>query len=240
MKFKTLFFALCLTVTLASCSDDQDNNEIKNDTENSGNGNADELTEEGKKFVGLWGVSLGTNGHTFLFLPNGKACRDNKTFGLWSYDETSKVLATTIDMWQFQITAVFENNWVGYTINTGRGANASRGSDGDFLEYYLNMLSWNSTDSLMQYRDPFDANTNYYSISTISYSDVVIDGSTITANFSYSYSWDHWPHVGSGEAEGSVTITNAYADNPSMKIDSKLYRDSEIPMRKGTYIGYWR
>ena len=241
MKLKTLLFTLCIATFFTSCSDDEQ-------TVNSGitppTGEEDtttELTEEEQKLVGLWNLNANGNGHFFVFLPNGKACRDGKTYGEWAYDPDTKILATTINMWQFQITALFDDNFVGYTINTGRAVNASRGTDTDMFKQYLNMVRWINTDSLAKYSDPFESHaSSYYSVSSMNYSDLTIDGTTFTAKFSYDYSWDCDRHSGHSSANGSLTVTNAYSDNPSLKIEHKYSKDSDLPMREGTYMGYWK
>lgn len=242
MKTKLFYFlALCLALTYISCSDDPSTDE-SNGTNIIDNDVLENLSEDEKKFVGLWHVSAGGYGHTFIFLPNGKACRDDKAFGLWAYDSTSKVLATTIDMWQFKISAIFEDNWVGQTVNTERGANASRGTESEYFKSYTNMVVWTSTDSLRYYKDPFknEANSNNYFISEIEYSDITIEGSTFSANCSYYYASRKWPSYTQYDMNGKIYIINAYGDTPEMTIESNVDSDSEFPLRKGTYVGHWK
>lgn len=122
-------------------------NELSNDVANLKNGDTSnsQSTIEAK-FVGSWTASVGGSGHNFVFLPNGRAMRDRESFGKWSYNEEKQILATTLEMWSFNITAIFDDEWVGTTVNTGKSVNARKESDAYFIPEYLRMLTWISED----------------------------------------------------------------------------------------------
>lgn len=156
----SLMFVTATSVGIVSCGDDDEEVVPANETTSSnepdsssepsspeGEEFTSKLSPEEQKFVGYWGVATGSGYHTFIFLPNGKAVRDNESYGQWQYNPQTGILATTIDMWQFNVTAIFEDAWTGVTINTGRGVSAHRGNDADFLKSLLKLIDFSQKQS---------------------------------------------------------------------------------------------
>ena len=166
MMLLSIMFVATMSVGFVSCGDDdeevvpKDEKTISDDTSSSSNSNPSEdsesettLSPEEQKFVGYWYIRVGANEHYFLFLPDGKAVRSEQrygewqyTHGEWQYNPQTKLLATTIDMWQFEVTAVFDNAWTGVTVNTGRAVNASRAEDKDYLERLLKIIDFSQSN----------------------------------------------------------------------------------------------
>ena len=216
------FLATLLIVSLSACGGDEPEGE--NGNENGGGTDSEfNLSENEKKFVGSWYVSVNANSHTFTFFPNRRVIRDSSKSGMWEYDETSKILATSVDMWQFQLTMLMDETWTGITINTGRGVNAERTTGNwQYFHDYMEMTVFGKDGY-----NPFDAGRG-----SISYSDIVIEGSTIKARATARDSSDRT--IGFAD----ITITNAYGEEPQAVLDTYL-ESPENPLMKGTYSGGW-
>jgi|GEM_PF-6712915 len=161
-KWLYIFVMAVVCVGFASCGDDdeevvpKDEKTNSDGTDSSSDSNPSEdgesettLSPEEQKFVGYWYIRVGANEHYFLFLPDGKAVRSEQrygewqyTHGEWQYNPQTKLLATTIDMWQFEVTAIFDNSWTGVTVNTGRAVNASKAEDKEYLGLLLKRIDF--------------------------------------------------------------------------------------------------
>ena len=85
------------------------------------------LDKETAQFIGVWVVSSDNPEREYaywIFYDDGTAKKviseysysnyyewKSGGFGKWSYDKDTKILATTVDLFQVQITMVSENEW---------------------------------------------------------------------------------------------------------------------------------
>lgn len=90
-------------IALASCSKDDD------PTDNN-------PTDKYSEFVGEWEGDMGD----FMFFNDGNAkqiSKNNKvTFGKWTFDKETRILATTVNDWQFRITLSSNDSWAGANL----------------------------------------------------------------------------------------------------------------------------
>lgn len=212
-------------LSLTSCGDDgsiqqeQENNE-ENELENN-------LSEKALRFVGCWGAQVSAYGHQFTFFPNGKAIRDSASKGVWTFNEDSDILATTIENWQFKITLSTNEAWAGYTLNTGRTVNASKKEDNLFVRDYLLITNWKNEEG-----DYFPLKLN--SSQNITYSNIILKDKEITMDFKLSYMKNYRQLT----TNGNIIIENIYKESPKMTINSSIV-DSTYLFMKGVYIGYF-
>lgn len=64
-------------------------------------------SENDSEFVGGWQGTMGK----FLFFNDGNAKLGGDIFGKWTFDNETKILATTLDGWQFVVTLTSEDQW---------------------------------------------------------------------------------------------------------------------------------
>lgn len=116
----------------------------------------DRLTEAQRKFLGYW---HNKNGNAdFLFNADG-SCQcfypsypSDNTSGEWSYDESTKILSTTMDSYQWTITLSTDKSWAGVSLG-GSGAQSFSHSDLFHLwSAYLLKHSWVRKDG----KNPID------------------------------------------------------------------------------------
>ncbi len=85
------------------------------------------LDKDSAQFIGVWAVSSDNPAREYaywIFYDDGTAKKviseysysnyyewKSGGFGKWSYDKDTKILATTVDLFQVQITMVSENEW---------------------------------------------------------------------------------------------------------------------------------
>lgn len=199
------------------------------------NNNSTSLGYKAEDFVGYWNMSVAGNSHPFVFLPNGKAWKVyNQWSGEWTYNEKTNVLATSIEMWSFDITAVFGNHWTGTTINTGKAVSATKGDDASLIEEYLKMLIWKQEDgTTSKISNGF---YDYYLNSEYYYSGIlnlILDVENGNASFEveYEYELTHYTTIENKryKKKDSYEIKGMYRDQPTLIINS------------GTlYYGTWR
>ena len=193
--------------------------------------NSTSLGYKAEDFIGYWNMSVAGNSHSFIFLPNGKAIRDGSVTGEWTYNEKSNVLATNIEMWSFNITAMFGNNWTATTANTDRAVKATKGDNNNYIDGYVRMLVWQQENgTTFRISDGF---YNYYSnlsdvISYYGISNIIIDAENGNASFEVEYEEQFNKYL-TAKRKDSYEIQGMYNDQPTLIINS------------GTpYYGTWR
>ena len=117
----------------------------------------DPLSEEQKKFLGYWHCNNGTT--DFMFLADGtcksySTSEENIKYGVvtemlkvksgnWNYNETAKILSTTIGGWQWTITQSPNLSWAGTSLNPDNpGAQSFSRSDMYHCCSYLRGYKW--------------------------------------------------------------------------------------------------
>ena len=111
-KRLTVSLILLFSFSFTSCESDEHDEPSKTDTQST----------EARKFVGIW-YSDATSGGEWTFNSDG-TCEfyyHDKYVGEWSYNHESKVLATTILNWNWEIYTISDNAWTGRHL-AGKGS----------------------------------------------------------------------------------------------------------------------
>lgn len=121
MRFlgKLLVLAFVMPVLFTSCSSSDDGAEDTKEPERP----EDNLPAGAKAFVGFWSNQTDI-GSYFIFFGDG-ACWMLKReshykiwdAGYWTYDNATKILATTMGNWQWQVTLSNDVNWAGISLS---------------------------------------------------------------------------------------------------------------------------
>lgn len=100
--FTKLFIITFLCINFASCSSEEDSSNLQESPE-------DNLPEEAKTFLGYW-KNQGNKGGDFIFFEDGtcwmmpftnsSSHNYSHNDGYWTYDPSTKILATTTNQWQ--------------------------------------------------------------------------------------------------------------------------------------------
>jgi hypothetical protein len=143
----TFFAATCCF----SCSSgDSDEDSIEN------NAVEDNLPTETKMFVGYWmNETNTTKGGNFIFFSDGNCFmyplnEDGRVDGYWTYDSSTKILATTTNLWQWQVTLSNSDAWAGVSLGSSSVQTFKKNNDKKaFFEKLLENSSWiSSNDSV--------------------------------------------------------------------------------------------
>ncbi|MCD8235053.1 MAG: hypothetical protein LUD00_00035 [Prevotellaceae bacterium] len=129
-----LVFLLLAGTGFVSCSsdDDESGTEIEHPEDN--------LPNEAKAFVGYWSTS--ENAPDFVFFGDGVCWRLDEYAkcqekGYWTYDATTKILATTTSGWQWQVTLSNRDSWAGLSLNKSKTMSYNKKTR---MYDYLNMI----------------------------------------------------------------------------------------------------
>lgn len=160
MKTRILLLATLIAIGLTSCSSKDDEPKQEDSIENN-------LSNDAKMFVGYWN-NQGNKGYNFIFFEDGIcwAQKRNESLGhvnqgYWTYDSTTKILATNVDSWQWQVTLSNSETWAG--VSLGLGTVQTFDIVKDRLSYLLNLIQyskWNNSSNVLQIFDNYDG---YYS-----------------------------------------------------------------------------
>lgn len=131
-------------IGLMSCSsdDDESGTEIEHPEDN--------LPNEAKAFVGYWmNGGNGSRDYDFVFFGDG-ACwmldgdnMERLDKGYWTYDATTKILATTTGNWQWQVTLSNKDSWAGLSLDTNKPQTYYKKTETfDCLNMILNKSTW--------------------------------------------------------------------------------------------------
>lgn len=137
---KTFLAAAVAAVLLNSC-------DTGNSSGNSGNIN---IPDASKPFVGYWERSTSSNWwwYYYIFRPDGTCTyyayngynesSDTPVDGVWNYDPETKILATTMEGHQWQVTISADNEWSGIALWLESESHTfTRLSDADMIKYIV-------------------------------------------------------------------------------------------------------
>lgn len=230
------------------------------ETDNRDNGDTGvTITDESRFFVGSWDI-VGT-GAVFTFFPNGKALQRNSNSlytGQWSYDSQKDLLLTTIELWQFSITAKFNDAWTGSALNTGKTVKADRTN---YLNEYNRVVSFSdgTTNPFIMAKGYSTGQTIYattYSDHELSFSDIVINDIQINAIAEEKYRYTSFYRDDITIIKRPIIIEYPNTENPILKLDKECtyividqeHKNDTTIMEKrtdiqnlkpGTYQGKW-
>ncbi len=163
MKRFYFFALLALCISLFACSKDDSEDSKASGIEDKGP--LSHLSEEARKFVGCWDEG-------WIFYPDGTCCRIdydgyvvNRKTGEWKYDDVTKLLATTIENYQYTITLVTDNAWSGVSLG-GNGAVSYHKYDAGYACELLSKKQWKGKSNI------HIAGNTYYSGQGLTFSQI--------------------------------------------------------------------
>ena len=134
--YVAMFMFSAISMMLVSC--DKSSNET--DIEESGMG----LSDAAKAFVGYWYTRSYNSSKYFMFFSDGTCWETNGSSvvneGRWSYNETTKILATTLDPYnpyQWQVTLSESESWAGIDFNYNKARSFVKESVPEYREFLL-------------------------------------------------------------------------------------------------------
>lgn len=102
-------------------------------------------TDKFSEFVGEWEGDMGD----FMFFNDGNAKQisnnDKVTFGKWTFDKETRILATTVNDWQFQVTLSSNDSWAAANL-AGTQTYSFEREDEDEDYFYDLLLGATCTD----------------------------------------------------------------------------------------------
>ncbi len=150
--FTTALFALFLCVNLVSCSNDDEGVVPENPTSPE-----DNLPEEARAFVGCWIKNDNTIvAGDFMFWGDGtcwmRPATSNSTpytiFGYWTYNPETKILATTTNNWQWEVTLSNSKVWAGVSISSQKTLSFNKASNESFFRWVLDTKNWKNDEEV--------------------------------------------------------------------------------------------
>lgn len=234
----TFLLIMSLSICIIACSSDNDDETTNPPTEIS-EAPEDNLPEEVKAFLGYW-VNQGNKGGDFIFWSDGTCWQLPGSYdisyhqeGYWTYDTTTKILATTTGQWQWQITLSNSEAWAGFSLGSSKTTYTfKRGDNLSFMKALLSGSSWEeSADSTMTLSQYYYKDYNYYFYSgslhfinkPLVYKNSYTNGRVLcieedknTNDYVFNYILGELGHTYSGDdvlrriSSGSVTLKNPY------------------------------
>ena len=147
LRLLSISLAVAMSFGFVSCKGDDDD----------GNDPGDEKVVSGvaEKFIGVWRAN--GYGDGFFFLPNG-LCEEYHDFfssgpgrflSEWTYDESTKQLATTLSGNSWTVSMITNEAWTGISLKDGKSVTYKRDNN-YFLTAFLDMMddSWTGEMSL--------------------------------------------------------------------------------------------
>lgn len=220
MKKYFYLLAMALCVGFASCSGDDDP--------------GTDLSKEAEKFIGGWSSS---GSDDYLFLPDGTFIKGHKghmwgdDYANWSYDETTKQLATTMDGESWTVSMITESAWTGISAKKGKSITYQR-DNSCYLECFFDaMENWDNSDPIAIQTEAIiktkkESNPFYTYMSKLpninaSNNDIKIESSSIKAtNVEFRFADDTL-------FRGIVTINNYGKENAKMIISGTVVPTNE-------------
>lgn len=117
----TTLMVAFLSLGLYSCSNDDEE-------KSGGNSPEDNLPEASKSFVGYWRNSQENlvSSCDFVFFGDGSCSRyasesgGHMDKGYWTFNDITKILATTVGEWQWEVTLSNSETWAGISLGSAK------------------------------------------------------------------------------------------------------------------------
>lgn len=254
----TLMMVSMLSIGFISCGGDDDEAPGGNEQVESPE---DNLPESSKGFVGYWRNSQDNlvTSNDFVFFGDGSCDRYN-TYngrfldgGYWTFNDITKILATTVGEWQWEVTLSNSETWAGLSLGSAKTQTFKR-DDSRYALAYLRNTVWEYdtlTTMTLDYCDMHDISISFnsddyeslkkmykYPLSRYMYiTDASISKSNIIAKYTIRDSYEFHYIGGSQETRtrdidtGTITIKNYNRSNASIILSKnpdhefKLKRD---------------
>lgn len=155
-KYWSILLLVAVSLPLFnSCGGDPDSND---------DGNTGQIPDEQKVFLGYWHSTDGSNSD-FIFNADG-TCNAYDFYdttpksGIWSYDNTTKTLSTTIGSNSWIISISNYQAWAGVHLGGGGAESFARSDLQHLWRVYLKCFNWIKDDTY--HTMSFSSNAEYY------------------------------------------------------------------------------
>ena len=204
VAFAGMLVFITTNMMLVSCNQ-------PDDTYNEGN-----LPNAARAFVGCWSSNdYNSSSRDFVFFPDGTCWLSNSSEGYWTYNESTMILATTIDGYQWHVTLSNSEVWTGIDVNKGTVKTFKKSAE-KYRSLLFSKYSWNSS------KGEINLTPHQYGF-TITFSSNNYKNSFNTKEIK-----DDFTYVGSiytpyGGVQQEITIENPYdLSKVSIKLSGKV------------------
>lgn len=164
MDMKRLYFfaLLALCISLCACSKDDSEGSTDSGIVDVNKDPLSHLSEQEKKFLGYWHNNNGSYDFKFFSDLTCICYKDDGSdpeSGEWSYNETSKILSTTIGSYQWTITLSTDKSWAGLGLGTSTAGAVSfvRSDVSHIINGFLKPYTWRSSDNeIISFKPTYD------------------------------------------------------------------------------------
>lgn len=227
LRLLSISLAVAMSVGFVSCKGDDDD----------GNDPGDEKVVSGvaEKFIGVWRAN--GYGDGFFFLPNG-LCEEYHDFfssgpgrflSEWTYDESTKQLATTLDGNSWTVSMITNEAWTGISLKDGKSVTYERANNYFFTAFlYMMDDSWTGEMSLDLQPNYHASYIHYYFTPLVSATNdniKITKDNTIASNVTlqaYVYEGSSINGKSKDVFTGNFTISNYGKKNAKMTMDGTI------------------
>lgn len=224
LRLLSISLAVAMSVGFVSCKGDDGDEKV--------------VSGVAEKFIGVWRAN--GYGDEFFFLPNG-LCEEYHDFfssgpgrflSEWTYDESTKQLATTLDGNSWTVSMITNEAWTGISLKGGKSVTYERDNN-YFLTAFLDMMddSWTGEMSLDLQPNYHASYIHYYFTPLVSATNdniKITKDNIIASNVTlqaYVFNNESITPIG-GETKnvfkGNVTISNYGKKNAKLTIDGTV------------------
>lgn len=227
LRLLSISLAVAMSFGFVSCKGDDDD----------GNDPGDEKVVSGvaEKFIGVWRAN--GYGDEFFFLPNG-LCEEYHDFfssgpgrflSEWTYDESTKQLATTLDGNGWTVSMITNEAWTGISLKKGKSVTYERANNYFFTAFlYMMDDSWTGEMSLDLQPNYHASYIHYYFTPLVSATNdniKITKDNIIASNVTlqaYVYEGSSINGKSKDVFTGNFTISNYGKKNAKMTMDGTI------------------
>lgn len=227
LRLLSISLAVAMSFGFVSCKGDDDD----------GNDPDDEKVVSGvaEKFIGVWRAN--GYGDGFIFLPNG-LCEEYHDFfssgpgrflSEWTYDESTKQLATTLDGNGWTVSMITNEAWTGISLKGGKSVTYERANNYFFTAFlYMMDDSWTGEMSLDLQPNYHASYIHYYFTPLVSATNdniKITKDNIIASNVTlqaFVYEGSSFNGKSKDVFTGNFTISNYGKKNAKMTMDGTI------------------
>lgn len=228
LRLLSISLAVAMSVGFVSCKgDDGDGNDV---------GDENKVSGVAEKFIGVWDSNH--HGDNYIFLPDG-SCLDYGHFFLekklseWTYDESTKQLATTLSGNSWTVSMITNEAWTGISLKDGKSVTYTRDNE-SFLTAILYIMDRGWTEEMSLDLQPNYYATYIYDMRTyslvsatndnikITKDNIIASNVTLKAYVSKSNTVSVYGDEKKDVFTGNVTISNYGKKNAKMTMDGTI------------------
>lgn len=227
LRLLSISLAVAMSFGFVSCKgDDGDGND---------DGDENKVSGVAEKFIGVWRAN--GYGDEFFFLPNG-LCEEYHDFfssgpgrflSEWTYDESTKQLATTLDGNGWTVSMITNEAWTGISLKKGKSVTYERANNYFFTAFlYMMDDSWTGEMSLDLQPNYHASYIHYYFTPLVSATNdniKITKDNIIASNVTlqaYVYEGSSINGKSKDVFTGNFTISNYGKKNAKMTMDGTI------------------